>query len=1069
MATKCSACGRDNPADTKFCGNCAAPLDSVRSGGAASPAPRPAATPPRASSVPAPLSTETLQAPVHELTTGATFAGRYQVIEELGRGGMGRVYKVHDTELNEKVALKLLRPEVAADAETVERFRRELKSARAVVHKNVCRMFDIGRAAGTPYITMEYVHGEDLKRLIRKIGVMPAGRAVSIARQVADGLAEAHAQGIVHRDLKPQNIMVDEAGAARIMDFGIARSLEKKSITGAGIMIGTPEYMSPEQVEGKPVDARSDIYSLGIILYEMTTGRVPFEGDTPFTVGVKHKSEPPRDPREFNPALPPDLAALILRSLEKDPDKRFPTAGALIEELSRIEQSLPTTERVAPPRRERTRTRTRAGTHTSKQVTVTFDVRKVGVPALAAVLVVAAALVLWLVVLKRHVVRPPGSGKPTLAVLYFENNTGDAGLDIWRRALPELVIADLTQSRYIDVVSDSQIFGVLRELGLADAAGYAPADLKHVAEKTGATHLLRGSLTRAGTSFRINTTLEDAATGKASASEMVQGEGEASFHIMVDELGRKIKSGLQLTRREIATDIDRDVGQITSASPEAYKLYVQARTYHLAMDYKNSIALLEKAVSIDPRFAMAYRSLSTAYSNMGFRAKAAEYRRKSVEFADRISDRERWLIEGNIYYTKEETYDKALEAFGKVVALYPDDPLANNGLGLIHGYIEEPEKSSQYYEVCVSKPGAPYLYFNNLGVAYAELGMYDRARDAVRRYLETAPDTADAHLNLATYDMYEGRFDAALAETDKAFALAPSNIDVFATAGEIALLKGDFARAEADIAKVTDAAVKANRPWLRRYQIELDMARGHFKDALEQISLAEEEARRVGEPSWLAQFNFVSSLVYTGAGRYPDVLKAAEQSYRIAEANGNMGMMRYATGIRGSALARMGQLAEARKAADDLKALIDKGMNKKSIRGYWNLQAEISLAAGDYAEAVKNAKAAVDSLPPQSPYSSADGYYWTTLALACEASGDWEGARRAYEGIQKLTAGRSFAGALYALSFYRLGLIEERLGDNAAARRNYERFLGLWKDADSGLPEPADARRRLRLGLDQAK
>ena len=625
-------------------------------------------------------------------------------------------------------------------------------------------MFDIGRAEGAPFITMEYVHGEDLKRLIRKVGQMPAGRTVSIARQIAEGLAEAHAHGIVHRDLKPQNIMVDEGGNVRIMDFGIARSLEKKGITGAGVMIGTPEYMSPEQVEGKAVDARSDIYSLGIILYEMTTGRVPFEGDTPFTIGVKHKSEAPRDPLELNPAIPADLGRLILRALEKDKEKRFQSANELIAELGHIEQALPTTERIVPKQRP----------HTSKQVTVTFDVKRLIVPAVAGVVVIAAALVLWLVVLKKHIVRPAAGAKPTLAVLYFKNSTGDASLDVWRQALPELIIADLSQSRFIDVASESQIFGVLRELGLTNTPAYAPEDLKRVAEKTRATHILQGTLTRAGTSFRINTTLEDAASGKLLGSEMVEGIGEESFHTMVDDLGRKVKAGLRLTSGEIAADVDLDVGKITSASPEAYKLYAQGRAYHMARDYKSSIAMMEKAVAIDPGFAMAYRSLSTAYSNMGFRTKADEYRRKAMTLTDRISDRERWLIEGTYYCRSERTYDKAIETFGKVLALYPDDPVANNGLGLVYGYIEEPEKSIPFYENCIKLPSAAYLNYGNLAGAYAEMGRYEQARQVIEGYLKKAPDSAFAHDDIAGTYIYEGRYDLALAETDKAFALAPT-------------------------------------------------------------------------------------------------------------------------------------------------------------------------------------------------------------------------------------------------------------------------------------------------------
>jgi len=359
MDIKCPECQSNNPETATFCADCGTKLLA-----------------PKDIDV-----TETIETPKDELTTGATFAGRYQIIEELGKGGMGKVYKVHDTEIREKVALKLLKPEISADEKTIERFRNEIKLARKIAHRNVCKMYDLGEEKGTRYITMEYVDGEDLKSMIRMMGQLSTGKALSIAKQVCEGLAEAHSLDVVHRDLKPSNIMIDKFGNAKIMDFGIARSLKAKGITGTGVMIGTPEYMSPEQVEGKDIDQRTDLYSLGVILYEMATGQVPFEGETAFSVAMKHKSEKPKNPRELNTQIGIDLSNLILKCMEKDKEYRYQNIEELIADLTQIEHQIPTTERVVPKRKP----------VTSREITVKFSLKKLLVPAL--VIIVLAVLI----------------------------------------------------------------------------------------------------------------------------------------------------------------------------------------------------------------------------------------------------------------------------------------------------------------------------------------------------------------------------------------------------------------------------------------------------------------------------------------------------------------------------------------------------------------------------------------------------------------------------------------------------------------------------------------------------
>ena len=365
---KCQRCSFDNPEDTNYCGRCGMSLTMEQQETFA-------------------YDKDTLRYIMEGINRGTLIADRYEVIEELGGGGMGTVYKVFDQKVNEKVALKLIRPEIAFDTHTIERFNNELRLARKVTHRNICRLYDMGEHGKLHYITMEYVSGQDLKRMIRMSRELSVGTAVAIARQICEGLVESHRLGVVHRDLKPQNIMIDNDGNVKIMDFGIARSLYSKGVTVTGVLVGTPEYMSPEQAEASDVDHRADLYALGVILYEMVTGRVPFKGETPLSIAIKHREESPVDPCDLNAQVSDDLCRVILRCLEKKKENRHQSAGDLLEDLSKIERGIPTMERVIP--------RSEKKTDTDKAVTVSFKPRRVMVTGFLLIILLASVGLVW--------------------------------------------------------------------------------------------------------------------------------------------------------------------------------------------------------------------------------------------------------------------------------------------------------------------------------------------------------------------------------------------------------------------------------------------------------------------------------------------------------------------------------------------------------------------------------------------------------------------------------------------------------------------------------------------------
>jgi serine/threonine protein kinase/Tfp pilus assembly protein PilF len=703
LSIKCPKCQTDNPDKQRFCGDCGTPL-------------------PVSEEIPIP--TKTLETAKEELSTGTTFAKRYQIIEELGKGGMGNVYKANDIEIKEKVAIKLIKPEISLDKKTIERFQNELRFARKIRHKNVCQMYDLSREEGTYYITMEYVEGENLKDMIKMSGQLGVGTAVSIAKQVCEGLAEAHKLGVIHRDLKSSNIMIDREGNVRIMDFGIARSLKDKGITGAGVMIGTPEYMSPEQVEGKDVDRPSDIYSLGAILYEMLTGKVPFEGDTALAIALKHKTEKPKDPGEFNAQLSEDLRRLILKCLKKDKDKRYQSAEELHSELENIEKSIPTADRTVPHKKPLT----------SKEITVTFRPKRLWISALCIIAIVVVGLFLW------H----PWSGtkspsseteKPSIAVLPFEDLSPQKDQDYLCAGLAESLINALSK------IKD------LRVPARTSSLSFQSKDqmIRNIGEKLDVKTLLIGSLQRAGNRIRITTQLVNAADQSLLWSEQYNRELDDVFRIQ-DEISLHVVETLKvkLGGGERAGLTKRD-----TTSTEAYQLYLQGRYFRWIENKENYLKAknyFEQAVEKDQKYSLAYAGLADTYMLLGLfsiiprdeaaqRAKNAAVR--ALELDENSSEAHTSL--GVILEVFEWNWKEAEREFKRAIDLNPNHFDAHYEYGLLLARLKRLDEAEVELEKSLRIDPLSVYGHGMLGMIYRLKGDMEKAKEQIKKRDELNP------------------------------------------------------------------------------------------------------------------------------------------------------------------------------------------------------------------------------------------------------------------------------------------------------------------------------------------
>ena len=1039
---KCHQCQHENPEDTIYCGKCGTQLP-----------------PPREISAP----TETIETPKEELTTGTTFADRYQIIEELGKGGMGRIYKVLDTKIKEKIALKLLKPEIASDKKTIERFSNELKFSRKIRHENVCQMYDLNEKKGTHYITMEYIHGEDLKRLIRKMGQMSAGQAISLAKQVCEGLTEAHKLGVVHRDLKPQNIMVDEEGKARIMDFGIARSLKGKGMTGAGVMIGTPEYMSPEQVEGKDTDQRSDIYSLGVILYEMVTGRVPFEGDTPFTIGVKQKSEIPKEPGALNSQVPSDLSKVIMKCLEKDKDKRYQSAGEVRSELVAIEKGIPTTERIVPERKS----------ITSREITVTFGVKKLFIPSLIVVAAVIAAVVIWQLLPKKEAVLGPKI-ENSIAIISFENQTGNKAYDYLQKAIPNLLITSLEQTGELYVVTWERMSDLLEQMGKKDVENIDRNLGFQLCRREGVGAIVLGSFIKAENMFATDVKVLDVETKKMLRSASSKGIGvDSILNTQIDELSKEITKGIGLARERIEP-AQVGITDVTTSSMEAYRYFMQGMESARKFYYEDAVGFFEKAVELDPSFALAYERLAGSYSwsgNIGARDEAIK---KAKALSPKATDKERFYIEATyaryierdrekqlsimqqaaqkypkekdfhgwlgVIYRADGKYDKALEECDKVLELDPNYGEAHNELGYLYADMRNFEKSIEHFKKYVTLNPGDANPLDSMAEAYFLMGRLDEAIAKYKEALEVKPDFPGVSLKIGyIYALIED-YSEAMKWVDREIAMAPSpsiKEDVYLYKGFYQFWLGSLKKSLIDFQKAERLAAAAGR-------VDAGRAYGELSKAWMYYDRGEYELSGQHNENWLNVF-----IKYN-----PEYASSFKSYYNLL-----LGLIELGKGRLDSAKAR---LAEMNSLFPELRPSSKEG----ATFDINFLQAEILLAEGSHDKAISIFKKASPPNPPALQYTSQIIGYNTpflkdVLARAYQQKGDLDNAIAEYERLITFDPNSKGRYLIHPKNHYRLARLYEEKGWKGKAIDQYQKFLDLWKNADPGVAEVEEAKKRL--------